>query len=293
MDQTPWNTRKKPNSISHILSEKLNQIIKSTCQHINMLPVATDAFTVQGHMHLRIIIYLLEFLLCLIQVTLLFHHIRKQRWQMRQSTSNDYKTQGKPLPSQQSAFLHTQWMPPRPPTLPITSQPSMEGNNSWKSTATYLISSIISHTYDSTLPPPSHRVCFTPTATNAMRSSRSSKKSTSTSKPSSSLSTALTRTMGKSSSSTRNQRSSTHRTGEHSHGDHSWTGNSRNCQTRHQQMRNDSSSQTATGSTRAHGTPAKSSKRVCLSTSDFFFDESWDIEDTYGDGTDDVYNNIN
>ena len=27
------------------------------------------------------------------------------------NTSNDYKVQGKPLPSQQSAFLHAQWMP--------------------------------------------------------------------------------------------------------------------------------------------------------------------------------------
>ena len=41
--------------------------------------IATDASIVQGHMHLRIIIYLLQFLLCLIQVLLLFNRIRKQR----------------------------------------------------------------------------------------------------------------------------------------------------------------------------------------------------------------------
>ena len=39
-------------------------------------------------MHLRIIIYLLQFLLCLIQVLLLFHRIRKQRRQMRQSLTH-------------------------------------------------------------------------------------------------------------------------------------------------------------------------------------------------------------
>ena len=49
----------------------------------------------------------------------------------------------------------------------------------------------------------------------------------------------------------------------------------------------------ATGSTRVHGKPVKSSKRVHLSASDFFDDESQDVEDIYGDGMDDVYNNIN
>ena len=48
----------------------------------------------------------------------------------------------------------------------------------------------------------------------------------------------------------------------------------------------------ATGSTQAHGMPAKSSKRVRLSNY-FDDDELRNIEDTYGDGTDDVYNNIN
>ena len=143
------------------------------------------------------------------------HQETKTRNEAISNTSDNYKIQGKPLPSQQSAFLHAQWMPPRPPTPPITSWLSTEGNNSRKSTVTYPTSSTISRMYDSTPPPPSRQVRFTPTATNAMRSSQSSKKNASTSKPSSSLSTALTRTMGKSLNSTRNQRSSMHRTGEH------------------------------------------------------------------------------
>ena len=118
------------------------------------------------------------------------------------NTSDNYKIQGKPLPSQQSAFLHAQWTPPRPPTPPITSRPSMEGNNLRKSTATYPTSSTISRTYDSTPPPPSRQVRFMPTAANTMRSSQSSKKNASASKPSSSLSTALTRTPAKSSNYT-------------------------------------------------------------------------------------------
>ena len=158
----------------------------------------------------------------------------------------------------------------------------MEGNNSQKSTATYPTSSTISRTYDSTMPPPSHQVRFTPTAANVMRSSQSSKKNASASKPSSSLLTASTRTTGKSSSSTRNQRSFMRRTGEHSHGDHSWTGNSCNCRTCHQQ--NDS----------RMGKPASSNKRVRLSAADYFDDDKLrNVEDIYGEGSDDVYNNIN
>ena len=49
----------------------------------------------------------------------------------------------------------------------------------------------------------------------------------------------------------------------------------------------------APGSTRAHGKPVRSSKCARLTTADFFNDESRDVEDTYGDGMDDVYNNIN
>ena len=41
------------------------------------------------------------------------------------------------------------------------------------------------------------------------------------------------------------------------------------------------------------GKPARSSKHARLAAADFFDDDSRDIEDTYGDGTDDVYNNIN
>ena len=58
-------------------------------------------------------------------------------------------------------------------------------------------------------------------------------------------------------------------------------------------MRNDYPSQTAPGSTRAHGKPVRSSKHAHLTATDLFNNESRDIEDTYGDGTDDVYNNIN
>ena len=143
------------------------------------------------------------------------------------NASNNYKIQGKPLPSQQSAFLHAQWMPPRPPTLPMMSRPSMEENNSRKSTATFPTSSTTSRTYNSMPPPHSRQVRFTPTETRERRSSHFSKKNASASKPSSSSLTALTRTPVKSSNSTRNQRSPTTRTGEHSHGDHSRTGNSR------------------------------------------------------------------
>ena len=84
------------------------------------------------------------------------------------NTSDNYKIQGKPLPSQQSAFLHAQWTPPRPPTPPITSWPSMEGNNLQKSTATYPTSSTISRMSDSMLSPPSRQVHFMPTTANAM-----------------------------------------------------------------------------------------------------------------------------
>ena len=42
------------------------------------------------------------------------------------------------------------------------------------------------------------------------------------------------------------------------------------------------------------GKPATSSKRVHLSAADYFDDnELRNVEDTYGDSTDDVYNNIN
>ena len=222
-------------------------------------------------------------------INVLPHQETKETSDANLNTLNDYKTKGQPLPSQQSAFLHAQWMLP-PLTLHTMSQPSMEGNNSQKSTTTSRISSITSHIYNSMPPPPSHQVHSPPTATSTMQSSQSSRKSTSASKCSNNSSTQM---MGKSSNSTRNQRLSTPRTGEHSHGKHSQTGSSHNHQTCHQQMRNESSSRTATGSTRAHGKPVKSSKRVCLSVSDFFSDESQDVEDIYGDGTDDVYNNIN
>ena len=181
----------------------------------------------------------------------------------------------------------------------------MQGSHLWKSTSNSQISSTTSHISDLTPPPPSHQVCSPPTAMNEMRSSQSSKKSTSTSKHSNISSTSSTQTMRKSSDSTKSQRTPTPRTGECSHGDHSWTGNSTHrsnslCslrhhshQTHHQWTRNESSSQTATGSTWVHGKPVKSSKRVCLKASDFFDNESRDVKDTYGDGMDNVYNNIN
>ena len=50
------------------------------------------------------------------------------------NTSNDYKTKGQLLPSQQSAFLHAQWTPPWPLTPHTTSQLSMQGSNLWRST---------------------------------------------------------------------------------------------------------------------------------------------------------------
>ena len=190
------------------------------------------------------------------------------------NTSDDYKIQGKPLPSQQSAFLHTQWMLPRPLTPHTTSQPSMEGNNSRKSTATLQISSTTSRISDSMPPHHSCQVHFTPTEMRERRSSRFSRKNVSASKPSSSLSTASTRMPVRSLNSTRNRKSPTTRTGEHSHGDHSWIGSNSSCQTHHQQTRNDYPSQTAPGSTQAHGKPVKSSKRVRLSANDFFDDKS-------------------
>ena len=49
----------------------------------------------------------------------------------------------------------------------------------------------------------------------------------------------------------------------------------------------------APGSTRAHGKPVRFSKHACLTAADFFDDNSQNVEDIYGDGTDDVYNNIN
>ena len=209
------------------------------------------------------------------------------------NTSDDHKIQGIPLPSQQSASFHAQWTLPRPLTPHTTSQPSMEGNNSWKSTATLQISSTTSRISDSMPPPHSHQVCFTLTKTRGRRSSHFSKKNASTSRPSSSLSTALTQTPAKSSISMRNQKSPTTRTGEHSHGDHSQTGSNCSRQTHHQQMRNNYPSQTAPGSTRAHGKPVRSSKCAHLATADFFDDDSRNVKDIYGDGMDDVYNNIN
>ena len=220
------------------------------------------------------------------------------------NASDNYKIQEKPLPSQQSAFLHAQWMPPWPPTLPMMSQLSTEGNNLQKSTASSPTSFTTSHMSDSMLPPHSGQVRFMPTETRERWSSRFSKKNASASRPSSSSSTALTWIQEKSSTSTRNHKSPTTRTGEHSHGEHSQTGNNscqchsypltmsnHSCWTCHQQMRNDSSSQTAPGSTQAHGKPARSSKRACLTTADFFEDDSQDVEDIYGDGMDDVLNN--
>ena len=42
------------------------------------------------------------------------------------------------------------------------------------------------------------------------------------------------------------------------------------------------------------GKPATSSKRVCLSAANYFDDnELQNVEDIYGEGSDDVYNNIN
>ena len=42
------------------------------------------------------------------------------------------------------------------------------------------------------------------------------------------------------------------------------------------------------------GKPATSSKRVRLSAADYFDDdELQNVEDIYGEGSDDVYNNIN
>ena len=49
----------------------------------------------------------------------------------------------------------------------------------------------------------------------------------------------------------------------------------------------------APGSTQVHGKPVRSSKRAHLAAADFFDDESQNVDDIYGDGTDDVYNNIN
>ena len=218
------------------------------------------------------------------------------------NASNNYKTKGQLLLFQQSAFLHAQWTPPQPLTPHITSQPSMQGSHLWRSTSNSQISSTTSRISNSMLPPPSHQVRSPPTTTNEMQSSQSSKKSTSTSRRSNISSTSSTRTMRKSLDSMKSWRAPMLRTGEHSHGDHSQTGNSTHQSnnprsthhhSHHHQMRNDPSSQTATGSTWAHGKPVKSSKRVHLSASNFFNNESRDIEDTYGDSTDDVYNNIN
>ena len=108
------------------------------------------------------------------------------------NTSDDYKIQGIPLPSQQSTFFHAQWMPPWPLTPHTMSWPSTEGNSSWKSTTTFQISSTTSHISDSMLPPHSCQVHFTPTKMRERQSLRFSKKNTSASRPSSSLSTAST-----------------------------------------------------------------------------------------------------
>ena len=141
------------------------------------------------------------------------------------NTFDDYKTKGQLPPSQQSAFLHTQWMLPQPLTPHTTSWLSMEGSNSWISTNNSQISSTTSRISNLMLPPPSHQVHLLPTAMNKMRSSQSSKKNTSTSKHSNRSSTSLTQTMQKSSGSIKSQRTPTPRTGEHSDGDHSQTGN--------------------------------------------------------------------
>ena len=108
------------------------------------------------------------------------------------NTSDDYKIQGIPLPSQQSAFFHAQWTLPQPLTLHTMSRPSTEGNNLRKSTTTFRISSTTSHMSNSALPPHSCQVHFTLTEMRERRSSHFSKKNASTSKPSSSLSTAST-----------------------------------------------------------------------------------------------------
>ena len=208
------------------------------------------------------------------------------------NTSNNYKTKGKPLPSQQSAFLHAHWTPPRPPTPPITSQPSMEGKDSRKSTDISPISSTTSRISDLMPPPHSRQVRFMPTETRERRSSRFSKKNASASKPSSSSSTASIRIPAKSSISTRNRKSPTTRIGEHSHGDHSWIGNNSR-RTHHQQTRNDSSSQTAPGSTRAHGKPARSNKRACLTAANFFDNDSRDVDQLVLEYGDDPYVNNN
>ena len=82
------------------------------------------------------------------------------------NASDDYKTKGQPLPSQQSTFLHAQWMPPQPLTPHTMSQHSTHRSSLWTSTNNSWISSTISCISDSTPPPPSHQVCSLPTTMN-------------------------------------------------------------------------------------------------------------------------------
>ena len=65
----------------------------------------------KGHMLLRIITYLLEFMLCLSNpgdISLSTHQETKATSDINLNSSNNYKTKGQLLPSQQSAFLHAQ-----------------------------------------------------------------------------------------------------------------------------------------------------------------------------------------
>ena len=159
-----------------------------------MPPVATDASIVQGHTHLRIIIYLLQFLLCLIQVLLLFHRIRKQRRQTRQSLTH--------LMAIRFREYHSHLN--NPPSSTHTMDAAMTSNPAYNVPAfngRKQLTEIHHHLTDflhyqlhirldtaTSLPPGTLHA----NQNERKQSSRFSKKNASTSKPSSSLSTALT-----------------------------------------------------------------------------------------------------